>query len=216
MDDLLISLSGRMPFTPKALDIILMGGIHLPTGKDQAKQPNHSVTEEVNGSLNVVYRQRSTWGSGIQSGYFGGQIKYRFIKSAITISGIYTHPLGESKGLRWEYQFVNNSFEYKSQSYSFQLPDRLNFSIEVERQLSPWFDLSMILRGESANKGWEEVNTVKFLKLEQYFLSFNPGYEILVTPKLWLRQRLSFALTGRNTDAPFTINTSLVYNFFIY
>jgi len=214
LDDLLIAWSGRVPFTAKAWDIVGTAGIHIPLGSDKEGKPDHTVVKDSDGFRDITYRYNAQWGSGTPVATASGLVKYRIPYFAFTSSVVYNHPLKQSQGLRWQHQLLNNQFQYQSQPYSYQVPKGLNFSIEVERQLAPWFDLSVLVQGERLMPGWNEVTGYKVSSPENYFVSFNPGYEILVTPKIWLRQRLYFPASGKSHEAPFSIHTSLVYNFF--
>lgn len=212
MEDPLLALSARAPFTSPALDIILTGGIHLPVSTHEEQEPNHKI-EDV-GYRSIIYNYNQKWGNGVLVGVIGGNLKFRGKKLAFTGSFLYNHPLGVTENVRWRHQLIDNQFYYQQQSYQYQLPDRMSFSVEFERQLAPWFVLSVQLSGDQTKAGWNEVNGVRYTWPRQEFYSVNPGYEILVTPKIWLRQRMIFPVTGQAIDAPFSIYTALVYNFF--
>lgn len=212
LEDPLLSLSARAPFTSSALDIILTGGIYLPISKHEEQEPKHKL-EDV-GYRSIVYNYNQKWGNGVLIGVVGGNLKYRAVNTAFTGTFLYSHPFGATDNVRWQHQLVNDQFQYQRQSYQYQLPNRMNFSVEVEQQLAPWFVLSAILAGEKTAGGWNEINGVRYAWPDQQFFSVNPGYEILVTPKIWLRQRIIFSVSGQAADAPFSIYTSLVYNFF--
>lgn len=214
LEDLLVALSARAPFTPKTLDLVVTGGIYIPTGKDEASEPEHTVTDDGAGFRDITYRYNSTWGSGTLVTTFGGLLKYRSPYYAFTAAMMYNFPLGESEEVNWQHQLVNNDFEYEGERYAYQLPGLINFSVEIERQLAPWFDLSVLFYGKKSSGGWDEIDGERLSRPEVSMFSFSPGYEILVTPKIWLRQRFSFPIMGKNEEAPFSISTSLVYNFF--
>jgi hypothetical protein len=212
MEDPLLALSARAPFTSPALDIILTGGMYLPVSTYKEKVPDHKI-EDV-GYRSIVYNYYQKWGNGVLVGVIGGNLKYRGQDFAFTGSFLYNHPLGVTENVQWQHQLVNNQFQYQQQSYQYQLPNRIHFSVELEQQLSPWFVLTAILSGDKTTGGWNEVNGVRYTWPGQAFYSINPGYEILVTPKIWLRQRMILPVLGQATDAPFSIYSSLVYNFF--
>lgn len=213
IDDLLIALSGRAPFTSKALDLIVVGGAYIPIGDDRQGKPEHTIIEEA-GYRDITYRYNLAWGSNAIIATMGGQLKYRAGNSAYTASVLYDYPLSESTGVTWSHQLIGNEFEYASEKYKYHLPGIIHVVVEFERQLAPWFDLSLMARGSISSGGWDESTGLKVTQSKTEVFAFNPGYEILITPKIWLRQRLSFPLTGTNGEAPFSINTSLVYNIF--
>jgi hypothetical protein len=213
VEDLLIALSARAPFTSKSLDVVVTGGAYLPIGKDEDSRPEHKIIEDV-GFRDITYHYNKTWGSATIIATMGGLIKYRTDNYAFTGSVMYNYPLSESEGINWQHQLIGNEFDYQSQGYTYQLQGSYNFLIEIERQLAPWFDLSIMVAGESTFGGWDELNGVKVTRSTSNLYTFNPGYEILVTPKVWLRQRIHVTLAGKDNEAPFSISTSLVYNFF--
>lgn len=213
IEDLLVTISARAPFTSKKLDIVATGGVFLPLGNDQATRPEHAVIQG-EGFKDVNYHYSTGWGSNVLTATMGGLVKYRFPKNAVTLSAMYDYPLGESKEKVWFHQVTNDQFEYQSESTRYQLPGVLNYSFEFERQLAPWIDLSLLVKGMNSSGGWNEINQAKVTRAPMAYYSFNPGYEILVTHKLWLRQRFSFGLFGKDAEAPFTFHTAVVYNFF--
>lgn len=213
VDDLLIAIHGRAPFTSNALDLMVIGGIYIPIGDDQQGKPEHSLIEEV-GYRDITYRYNLAWGSNALVATMGGQLKYRTNSFAFTASVLYDYPLAESTGSTWSHQLVGNEFEYASETYKYHLPGTIHFAVEFERQLAPWFDLSLLASGSTSSGGWDESTGLKVTLPKAELFTFNPGYEILITPKIWLRQRLFFPLAGAASEAPFSINTSLVYNVF--
>lgn len=213
IEDMLISIAGRAPFFPKSIDLIVFAGIGLPMGSDQDQIPKHSVDFE-SGYPSYTYRFYPSWGKGSLFINAGGAFKYRGKNSAVSIYSIYDYPLKESTNLIWQHQLINNRFHYQSQSYSYMPSGILKSWLELERQLAPWFDLSLIIHTVLSNGGWQEVAGIKVTNAAMQLVQICPGYEILVTPKIWLRQRACFSLAGQSSEGPFTISTSLVYNFF--
>lgn len=218
LEDLVVTLSGRAPLKTKMVDLVATGGIYLPLGQTQSGKPEHSISVDDSSPgitfRNITYRYYSNWGNGSPMATFGGTVKVRTKDFAFTGSVLYDQSLGEGEETSWQHQLVNNKFEYQRETYTYQSPNRISFTAEIERQLAPWFDLSLIFQSEQSKGGWDEGNGIKYSRPEANLYTFNPGYEILVTPKIWLRQRLGVTLAGKNVEAPFSIYTSLVYNFF--
>jgi hypothetical protein len=213
LEDLLIAVSSRAPFTSRAMDIVATGGIYIPIGTT-GKKPDHSVEDLQEGWRTITYRYNSSWRKGAPVLILAGLFKYRTRNYAFTPSVTYQHPLKESVGSRWRHQVVNNVFEYEQQPYTYQIPSYLGLSLEAERQLAPWFDLTLLFSADIFSGAWEEAGGIKIKKPDAQYFSFNPGYEILITPKIWLRQRLFVGVAGKNIEGPFGVYTSLVYNFF--
>jgi hypothetical protein len=214
LDNTLLALSGRAPFTSRKLDIVATVGLSVPLNKNQEQKPEHTVTfvEQGYTQINYIYHQK--WANNVASLWLSGAIKYRWKNLAAAALLTYDRPLGEGEGTRWAFQRLNNEFQYLAQPYRRQFPERLIFTIDLEQQLTPWFDLSILLGCENTRQGWDEVFGSVYPSNNYTLLTFNPGYEILVTPKIWLRQRAAFSLHGKDSEAPFSLYSSLIYNFF--
>jgi hypothetical protein len=217
LEDLLFSLHLRAPFKTRKFDLVVGGGYLLPVGDRQASQPTHEISEASSGSgkhYSVIYNYHHPWNSGVNSVWLEGAFKFRTASMAISAAASYAHGITEGEGLRWSHQVSGDQFQYRSEPYAYQTQDVLNWHVEWEYQIAPWFDLSIQLINRQGARGWDETYGVKVSRVENALLSFNPGYEILVTPKFWLRQRIQFPISGQSSDAPLTFSTSLVYNFF--
>jgi hypothetical protein len=217
LEDLLVTLHIRAPFKTRKFDLVAGGGYFIPLSNGKASQPEHVIIEDQLGNnrfYNLIYTYRNHWGTGGNSIFAEGAFKYRSQRNAFSAVVNYQHSPGEGENVTWYHQLVNNEFQYRSESYKFQSQDVLAWLIEYEYQFAPWFDFSMLLAGRQSARGWDEINDVKVSKPASAVLNFSPGYEILVTPKIWLRQRIYFSVSGKSAEAPFIVSTSLVYNFF--
>jgi hypothetical protein len=216
-EDLAISLKGRVPLNTRKIDLLLNAGAQVPVGSGKTKQPENtfSQTNQTSAVLrDVVYRDKPRWGNGTLIGMIGGTLKSRTPYYAFTIDVNFSHAFGESEDLLWRHQLVGMQYEYESESYQSLLPDKVSVFLEIERQLAPWFDLSFQFFHERFSGGWIEDSGLKLIRDESSNFAFSPGYELMVTPKVWLRQRVVFTLSGKATEGPLSFNTALVYNFF--
>jgi len=216
-EDVIISLSGRAPFRTRKIDLLLNVGVQLPVGSGKEDKPEHSLTQQnVSASVlrNIVYLNKPKWGNGVIVANAGGTVKARTPFYAFTLAVDYSLPLDESENTQWRHQLVGNQFEYQGIPFRYLNAERLSYFAEIERQLATWFNLSFQVLGEKRAGGWTEINGMKIIRPESSQLNVSPGFEILITPKVWLRQRLLFTLSGENDENLFAFNAALIYNFF--
>jgi hypothetical protein len=121
--------------------------------------------------------------------------------------------MDESKSTGWIHQLEGNKFEYQSYKYSLQHQSQLLFSGEFEYQLFPWVNLFMMAEWSQWSGGWSMQSGAKTAFAESYLMSVRPGIEILVTSRLWLRQRMALSVAGQEQFAPFSFHTTISYNF---
>jgi hypothetical protein len=109
----------------------------------------------------------------------------------------------------------DGTFEYRADPFSYRLADTFSYVAEVEYQPRAWLDLFLNASGFNAFHGWiSSQEDIKVTVPYQFGLMLAPGFEIIVTPKLWLRERINFSIAGRNSEAPLTFETTMMYNFF--
>lgn len=217
LEDLLLTLTGRVPLNTNKIDIVGGIGVFLPIQNNESRQPEHEITStRTSGSTHstVQYNYNDRWSSGVMSAFAEGAVKYRGSRSAITLYASYQHAIEEGQQVTWSHFVNNNTFSYRKEPFAFLPADVLRWNTEFEKQVMPWCVVSILVAGHHASGGWREVGAAHVSNLQQSQFSVNPGYEILVTQKLWLRQRLFFPVAGKNMESTFTISTTLVYNIF--
>jgi hypothetical protein len=95
------------------------------------------------------------------------------------------------------------------------MPDSFSYFAEAEYQPLPWFDIFLNVSGYTSANGWtSHQDDLKVALPDQAFIVVSPGFEIIVTPRLWLRERIDFSVAGKNYEAPFSFQTTVIYNFF--
>ena len=213
-DNLNVMLVGRAPLRSRRIDVIGSAGFGIRLGKDEEQKPDHRYSSDGNGATTLDFRFRKKWGSGTNLLQIGTQVKYRWPTIAFTGGLHYVLPLATATYVQWEYQLMNQVFQYKNEDCLRQNPSMVRCGAELEYQIAPWFDLSLLLMSESLSHGWIEARGQRYKVSPSYLLTLGPGYEIIVTPKVWLRQRINFSLFGESGEAPFAIYTSLVFNEF--
>ena len=213
--DIYLGLNGRLPIPSKKIDIGLSGGLFLPTANSQPDQPSHSTSSDELGDI-ITYQYSENWGYGVNSFYYQAHLKFRFTRLAISGDFASRMPLGESESLTWSSRIADDgSFSYSSATYLKQVPQTVAFKAMLEYQLFDWVNIHLSLNNRRAVRGWSEESGERIATPEEKQTWLSPGYEVLVSTKLWLRQQLYFPLNGENTFSQFRISTTLYYNLFL-
>jgi len=218
MEDIYVGINARYPFKTKKIDVELLSGISLPTANGNPDKPSNTLTRiNENGfdAVNIEYRYNYNLGNGIPVAQLGGLVKYRMPNIAFSTQVLHRHGLEDGESYDWISQIDNNDqFHYRKDPYSFRLPDRLNYYVEVEFQPAPWFNFILNASGLTTARGWMEEDGVRTAIPDASLFSINPGFEILVTSKLWLRQRVLLPVSGKNYESATSFLTTISYNFF--
>ncbi|MEX1240711.1 MAG: hypothetical protein WEB30_13380 [Cyclobacteriaceae bacterium] len=219
LEDLYVGVDLRAPINTRKVDISLTLGATLPVASYEPKEPEHSFEVQQEAGMNTnafTYRYYYPLGRGIVIAQLGGMVKYRLPKWAFSARVDYQHGLKDGKSYEWIHQLDNNSeFEYRQDPFTYRLPDSFSYFAEAEYQPLPWFDIFLNVSGFNASRGWTSPQEdLKVALPDQSGIFLNPGFEIIITPRLWFRERITFALSGKSHEAPFGFQTTLLYNFF--
>lgn len=219
LEDVYVGLDLRAPLKTRKVDLALTLGISLPSAPVEPAQPEHSfrVVDEHGSTTNsFTYRYSNRLGKGIPIARLGGMAKFRRAHWALTTRFDYEYGLKQGTSSEWRHQLTQDGeFEYRRDPFSYRQPDSFFFLAEVEYQTSPTIDVFLDVASHIAMNGWTTPqDDMKLATPYQSIWSVCPGVEILVTPKVWLRERISFSLAGKNHEAPVGFETSLHYNFF--
>ena len=221
LEDVYAGIDLRAPLPTKKLDLALTLGMNLPSASVEPARPEHTFQSmEENGSTvhQFIYRYNNRLGKGVPIARIGGMIKYRLPRWAFSGRLDYQHSTKDGESFEWRHQMNSDGqFEYRRVPYSYRHADTFLFYSEVEFQPLPWFDVFINAGGHVAQNGWTSTSSQADMKLATPYQSswiVSPGFEIIVTPRLWLRERISYSLAGKHYEAPLGFETSLVYNFF--
>lgn len=219
MEDLYAGIDLRAPFKTRKVDLSVTLGSYFPVAPFEPEKPGHTyeaLQEQDTRTDKFTYRYYYPMGKGVAVVHAGGMIKYRTPKWAFSARMDYQHGMKDGKSFDWVHQLTtDDSFEYREIPFAFRLPDSFNYLAEVEYQPLPWFDIFVDLSWYVSWRGWTSSgDELKVALPEQSQIMLAPGFEIIVTPRFWLRERLNFSLAGENYEAPFGFQTSLIYNFF--
>jgi hypothetical protein len=213
IEDLNVALDVRAPGLPRKFDLGITLGASLPIAESGNMKPKHSAQLSTDHAL-IKYHYDQRWGNGVTRGMFGVRAKFRSKDWAITAAGVYHTPFGESVEDLWIHELDGDEFAYQSFEYKTKKQSELTITGEFEYQPLPWLNTFVIAELRQWGGGWSTETGGKVAAVEAYLASVQPGIEIMITSRLWLRQRFQFTVAGQNQMAPFTINTSISYNFF--
>ena len=219
LDDLYVGVDLRAPLNTRKLDIAITLSATLPVARNEPPRPEHTFQISPGDETNThtfIYRYNYPLGRGVVIPQVGGMIKYRATRWAISARVDYQHGLTEGESFEWRHQLKDDgTFEYRKDPFTYRLPDTYSYFAEAEYQPLPWLDLFLNVSGLNAFYGWtSSQQDMKLAIPYQTSLIAAPGFEIIVTPKFWLRERINISMAGKNSEAPFTFQTTLMYNFF--
>lgn len=214
LEDLFVGVDFLVPWKNKKIDLAFSGGVFLPTASSEPDRPTHTF-EDSGDLISIDYTFNENRGLGVLKASLGSTFKYRLENFAFTAAFRYGFPLDESSNRQWSHRLnLNNEFEYRSNEFDWSPSDDYNAFIEVEYQLYPWIDLFLDIEQFGTSGGWSEQSGARLALPEQRLTSISPGVEILLTHKVWIRQKLTLAVEGENAFSPFTVQTTFLYNFF--
>ncbi len=214
-EDIYLGINGRIPMPNNKIDVGGTLGVYLPTSKSESDQPQHVFTSDASGDV-INYFYKENWGYGVLSVYYKIFLKYRLDNFAI--SGFYESrvPNAESQNLTWYSRLTDSDiFLYSSESYQHQVPQKSNISIQFEYQLYQWINVFLDYSSFRSKGGWVGESGNKVALPDEKLSVINPGYEVLISNKLWLRQGVVLPVSGKNVFASFSIHTTFYYNLFV-
>lgn len=219
MDDLFLGVDLRAPLKTRKIDVAIALGALIPTGRSAPPQPEHSFEvsrQDGNPLHRYIYRYHNPPGSGVAIASMGARAKFRTARWAFSSGVDYRHGLEDGATIEWRHQLTpEGTFQYRRIPVTYRLPDSFDYFAEVEFQASPSVDLFVNASGYTAYRGWtSRQDDLKVAVPYQTVAICSPGVEILVTPQLWLRERLDFAFVGKNSDAVLGAETTVMYNLF--
>ena len=123
-------------------------------------------------------------------------------------------PGKEGQNIRWEETLAEKSFSYYNQLYSYLLSDIYTFDFSLHYQATGWFNLSLNGSWFGSKGGWTEYWGNRYENPEKRLLNLEPGFELQISPGLTVYQVAGFPVSGKDSDAPFYLYTTISINMF--
>ncbi len=215
MGDITLAAALRIPMEYKMFDLSIRGGVTLPTAAYQPSTPTHTITDYVSpNSYTVNYHFNNNNGNGVLLYFISGAAKVTLSKVSFEAKGVCRVPANTGNSVRWGWSLYGSKFTYISDTYSF-LPDRsLIINTSVHYQAAGWLDLFLGSYYTKNSSGWTEYYNNKYANPETSLLAIEPGFELQLSPSLTIYQYAGLHISGKNTDAPFYILTTMSFNLF--
>ena len=111
---------------------------------------------------------------------------------------------------------VDKKFTYNEKTYNYLLNNSYDVNASLHYQATGWFDVFFNTSWQNTSGGWTEYYGNKYENKETELLAFEPGFELKISPSLTIGQLAGFPVSGKSSDAPFYLLTTVRFNFFPY
>jgi hypothetical protein len=215
LGDLLLFTTLRLPIKYRYFDLSTTGGLFIPTSEYQEQKPENTVSNlTAASSYTVNYHYNQTNGYGVPVYLLSASVKGGYWK--FTFEGDFTFktPKEEGTNVRWQATLVDKNFDYYDKTYQYLLSNSYSLNGTLHYQATGWFDLFFNVSWQKTKGGWTEYNGLKYENRETKLLGLEPGFELKISPTFSIGQLAGFPVSGRNSDAPFYLFTTIRYNFF--
>lgn len=216
MGDMFLYASARLPWEYKWFDFRLTGGIFLPTAKSEPLKPTNTyVADAINpASFTVNYHFNNKNGFGVPVGLISAGAKVTYSKFALEAAFAVRNPVKEGTSIRWEATLTTDKFDYYDKPYQYLLDKTYIMDVAVHYQPVGWFNIYLNTDYTATSGGWTEYWGNKYRNPGMHILTLEPAFEIQVSPSLTIYQVAGFPVSGKNSDASFSLFTTISYNLF--
>lgn len=211
--DLDVMLDFKVPFVTRQFDLVFSGGRSLPIAAHEPDQPEHQI-DDTGGFNNITYRFLNKAGEGTAAWLIGLSGKIRTNKFGFSFDYVRRHFPESATSISWLASLDDEVISYTSRDYNYQLGDRSQILFLSEYQAWPFLNVFFGYQAYNVGEGWTEITGIRALVEQQKRRSIQLGAEVLVTPRLWIRQVASFPTGGENSLNPLILSTRAVYNLF--
>ncbi|MBL7851545.1 MAG: hypothetical protein JNN04_11635 [Cyclobacteriaceae bacterium] len=216
--DVSLGVDFRVPWRSRMQDLLFSLSATLPTADSHPDVPNHTVNQTTVGQVTAVsinYQYNKALGNGVPVIGGGMLYKHRWQNWAVTGAVGYSKATGPTSTSYWRSQYLNPGFTHQQVDFEYQRPDELNVAGEVEYQMFPWFDLIGEFRYTSSSGGYSEESGTRETLPSASLLALGPGFEIIITHRVWFRQRVLIPAMGSNTTGATFYSATISYNVFL-
>jgi hypothetical protein len=215
MGDLLLFTTLRLPVKYRWFDLSATGGLFIPTSRYEPEQPQNTVTNVTAvSSYTVNYHYNQTNGYGVRVYLLSASLKGGYRKFSFEGDFTFKTPKEEGTNIRWEATLADKTFAYYDKTYQYLLSNSYSVNGALHYQATGWFDLFFNSSWQKTNGGWTEYNGNKYENKETELLTLEPGFELKISPAFTIGQLAGFPVSGKNSDAPFYLFTTIRFNFF--
>jgi hypothetical protein len=211
-DDLRLFSAIRLPLKTDYFGFGIEGGISIPTSKYMPEKPTHTIESLGGLSALINYHYNNRNGTGVPVWNSSVYLKLILDKFSLYAFGSFQSPVKEGVSIRWDETLINQHFQYSSQNYSYLPSGFISYYISLHAQTTGWLDLFIAMDHTSSIGGWTEYYGLKLSNPEKKLTYIRPGIEIQVSPLVRLNEEAGFSVSGQNSDGPFYVLTSLVFN----
>lgn len=217
LGDILLLATLRPPVEYRWIDFSITGGLFLPSSKYKPEKPTDIVTNVTAAdSYTVNYHYNYTNGYGVPVYLMAGTVKAGIKKFTFQADLTFKTPKKEGTSIRWEENLANQKFSYNDKSYKYLLSNSWMINCSLHFQATGWFDLFLEGSWLKTIGGWTEYWGNKYKNPETRLLTVEPGFELQISPSLTIYQVAGFPLSGKNSDAPFYLFTTVRFSNFIF
>ena len=214
LGDIFFYGSLRLPFEYKWFDLSAKGGIFVPSAEYKPVQPSNNVEAAslaaTSYTINLRYTNRNGYGVPVWLASASGKVSLnRFV-----FKGVWSmrDPVKEGTSIRWSENLTDKAFSYSNITYTY-LPSRtFTFDFSAHYQATGWFNIYLNGSHLKSKGGWTEYNGKKYSNQEKSLLNLEPGFELQISPMLTICQTAGFPLSGKGSDAPFWLFTTVSFN----
>jgi hypothetical protein len=215
MGDLLVFTTLRLPIKYRWFDLSGTGGLFIPTSQYREQKPQNSVSNLTSASSYTVnYHYNQTNGYGVPVFLLSASVKGGYRKLTFEGDFIFKTPKEEGTNVRWETTLVNKVFTYYEKTYQYLLSNSYSVNGALHYQATGWFDIFLNTTWQKTKGGWTEYYGKKYENKETELLSLEPGFELKISPTFTIGQLAGFPVSGKNSDAPFYLLTTVRFSFF--
>jgi hypothetical protein len=216
MGDIFIYGALRLPVEYRWFDFGIKGGLFLPSARYEAMKPVNNVVTSLAAAntytVNLHYNYTS--GYGVPVYMIAAASKLSLGKFTAEAEWSMRTPMKEGTNIRWEETLTEKVFSYNNKSYSYLLSNAFNFDASLHYQATGWFNVWLNSSFYNTKGGWTEYWGNKYENPKKRLVNLEPGFELQVSPSLTLYQVAGIPLSGKNSDAPFYLFTTLTFNLF--
>lgn len=215
MGDIFLFTTIRLPIEYRWFDFGLKSGVFIPSAKYEPQKPTNTLTAVTTAnSYAVNLHYNYTNGYGVPVYLVAAASKLSFRKFSVEAEWTMRDPVKEGKNVRWEETMTDKVFSYYDKSYSYLLSRTFTFDASLHYQATGWFNIHLNGSLFRTKGGWTEYWGNKYENPEKKLINIEPGFELQISPSLTVYQVAGFPLSGKNSDAPFYLFTTISLNMF--